>query len=467
MIKLSKNSFLLILMLLPQLGASSIIPIGNENTALYYKIGGANDFVLPPVSTIHEISLNSQVNLGIGDSCSSFNPALSILNSLNNLSGNFENIVSDIVRNATGSLMQWPMYQIAKRNPTLYALLNNKLINANKRLQLSTKSCEEVRDQIASGQNPYQGWATISINDQWKKELSLIKSDPNHRDINDSKKNIDSTSGDEGVAWVSGKNTAEGKRAGGKGQPPVNVIKDTTKAGYNAMLNRDLQSSLPAPKNEELAKYFPVPNDAVNWMVYVVGDQRITTCNDTSCKNNQGSVIGHGLRSQIMSCEEDNENCVATIRDHLANLISGNEQLSKPALERVSGGGIAMSPEVIYAIRDMDAATRGIIVNKLAGEIALHRLIDKAMIARNILTAGAQVPVISANNPAQLIIGRAITNIDNDLRSLVFESQIRKQTVSNTIGEILQYAEQQKLKAASLAPVIKSEVVMENGAVRQ
>jgi transposase-like protein len=92
---------------------------------------------------------------------------------------------------------------------------------------------------------------------------------------------------------------------------------------------------------------------------------------------------------------------------------------------------------------------------------------DKAFIAKSILSTGAQVPLIAANQPAQVIIKHAIENLDTDIRSLAFENQIRKQTISNTISETLKFQNQQQQDAMRIAPASSSTPLMENGAISE
>ncbi len=441
--------------------ASNIIPVGNDNNLLYYKIGGSNGFSLPPVSDTDSMNLNTSANLGLGFSCSAFNPALSISNSINDLKDSTENITHDIVTNATGSLIMMPLYELAKINPTLYSLLNNQLLSANHKLEVSTKSCDVDKEQIDRGENPYQDWGKIAVNDQWKKQLSFAAM--GNADINHSKKEIEAHSGDEGVAWTSGKKENDGTvHAGGKGQPPVYVIADTVKAGYNVMQNKNLDNDTTA--SGDLIRYFATPHAAIDWVTSVVGDQVITTCNDEECKKKQGSIVGHGLLPRVMSCDQDKENCVTTIRDHLGQLVSNGESQTSINLENVSAGGIAISPDAINSIRTMEPTQQSIIINKLAQEIAAQRVIDKALVARTILATGAQVPVISANHPAQILIHRAMNQLDEDIKSLAFESQIRKQMMSDTLSQVLAYSNNQQRKVLHAAPVSPTQPLMENSA---
>jgi len=449
--------------------ASNIIPVGNGNNKLYYKIGGGNDFELPPVADTSTTVLNAKTNLGTGYSCSAFNPALSIANSINDLKDSTDNLEQNVVSNATGSLVQIPMYLLAQANPTAYNLLNNSLLSAHKQLSVSTKSCEAVKEQISQGKNPYQDWGTLSVDNQWKKHLTLISS--GNEDINQVKKNIDTTSGDNGVPWVQGQSDSDSSLyAGGKSQPSIHVIADTVKAGYNTLLNRDLQSDADAPNNgtdDQLKQYFPNPKAAVDWTTNVLGDQVVTTCNDDTCKKQQGNLVGHGLLPWITSCQINPTDCVDTIRDNFGNLITGNMPITKDNLDKISADGIAVSPDVISSIQRMDTSQQKIIINKLSQEVAMQRVMDKAFIAKNILSTGAQIPVVSSNHPAQVIIGQAITNLDNDIRSLAFESQTRKATVSDTLSQTLNFSNQQQQDAMRVPAVSSSPSLMENGAMQK
>lgn len=457
--------FIILLSISSSVLASDIIPTGNANNALYYKIGGGADYALPPVEDTQTMNLGANADLSMGNTCGAFNPALSISDTLNSLKDDAENVEQAVLTNATGSLTQMPLYWLAQANPTAYNQINNWLLKADERIKVSTRSCQEVKDQIAKGQNPYKDWGTLAVGDQWKQHLSLTAN--GQEDINTAKKDVDEHAGDSGVAWVQGNKSSDGSyHAGGLNQPPVHVISDTVKAGYNALLMRDLNSTSPAPQGGELAAQFPTPNDAATWITNVVGDQTITTCNDSSCKANQGGISGRGLLPWITACGDQNKAyCTNNIRDNLANLITGQTPMTKDNLEAVSASGLVISPQVINAIRNMDSTQQGIITNKLAQEVAIQRVMDRALIARNILQTGSQVPVIAANQPAQHVVDNAIQHLDKDIQSLAFESQIRKQMMSDTVSSILNYQSSQQAAAMDVGKVNPAQPLMENSAI--
>lgn len=446
--------------------ASDVVPTGGNNNTLYYRMGGGSDFALPPVQDTHTINLNANSNLGPGYMCGAFNPALSISNSLNELKNSEDNVEQSILTNATGSLIEMPMYFLAQANPTAYNMINNALVKIHEQISLSTKSCQDVRNQITAGKNPYQDWATLSVGDQWKQHLSLTAN--GQEDINDAKTDVDQHAGNNGVSWVQGSTDSNdsGFHAGGLNQPPIHVIADTVKAGYNAMLMRDLNDSSPAPKGSDLADEFPQPSDAQAWVTNVVGDQTIAICNDPTCIKQQGGVSGRGLLPWITTCNDQNQNyCADNIRTNLVNLISGKTAITKQNLENVSASNLVISPQVITAIQNMDPTQQSIVTGKLAQEVATQKIVDRALVARNMLQTGSQVPVISSNQPAQKVVYQAIQNLDKDIQSLAFESHVRKQMMSDTLTNVLDYQTNQQGNAVGIPKVIPQQPLMENSAM--
>lgn len=459
------KKLLIITLLSTSAFASDIIPTGSSNNLLYYQIGGAQDFAMPAVQSTQTIEIDAGANLGNGFLCGSFNPALSIQNTLNDLKNDVNNIEQTVLTNATGSLVQMPMYFLAQANPTAYNLINNALINAHAAIDISTKSCQEVANQISMGQNPYHDWGTIAVNNQWKQNLSLTAS--GNADINTVNSQINQHPGDAGVTWVQGSKQSDGSfDAGGLNQPPIHVIADTVLAGFNAMLSRDLNDNDTAATGSNLANDFPSPTDAVSWITNVVGDQTITTCSEQSCTGAQSGISGRGLLPWITTCSTQNNNyCSTTILNNLTNLVTHQTPITKLNLEAVSAEGLVISPQVITAIQGMDSTSQSIMIQKLSTEIATQQVISRALIAKNLLQTGGQVPVIAANQPAQKIINQAIAHIDKDIESLSFESTVRKQMMSDTISNILNYQTNQQQNVMSVPKVNSQQPIMQNSAL--
>ncbi len=447
--------------------AETIFPLGNNNNMLYYKIGGGSDYALPPVNSTSTINLDSGANLGAGYSCGAYNPALSIANDFNNLKDSAQNIPQTILNNATGSLAEMPMYWLSQASPAAYNALNNEYLGSQNQLGLSVKSCEEAKSAIANGQDPYKSWATLSVDNEWKKSLDLTAI--GKEDINYIKSKIDKDGGNDGVQWVQGapNKSGAGYDAGGLDQPPIHVIADTVKAGYNAMLMRDLNSNDPAPVGSELANLFPTPTDAQTWITNVVGDQIVTTCHASSCTSQDGGISGIGLLPWITTCNATNQNyCAPTIQANLINLVTGKTSITKENLKAVSASGLVISPQVISAIRSMNPLQQNIVVAKLAQEVSIQKVIDRALIAWDILQTGSQVPVIASNSPAQKIIKQKLSALQKDIQSIAFDAKVRKQLMSSTVSNILNYQANQENAAMNVPKVNPTQPLVSNSAIK-
>jgi len=228
---------------------ASLIPTGND--AFYYKLGGGQAIPIPAFIDQQSLPLDVKGELGLGYNCGVFNPIASIMHSLNgeHLKNSFMNIKAQIIQNATSAILEWPMYEISRANPSLYNLMTNNIFGAKDDVSLSTKSCQVMQNEIAQGKNPYHDWGQISVGNDWKHYMSFDNGNflananaslPNGldpTDINEVKDQVNKDNGKNGVSWVNGVNTGRsGLYAGGEDQPPILVLNDTAIAGYNVII---------------------------------------------------------------------------------------------------------------------------------------------------------------------------------------------------------------------------------------
>ena len=131
----------------------------------------------------------------------------------------------------------------------------------------------------------------------------------------------------------------------------------------------------------------------------------------------------------------------------------------------VSADDLVISPTVIRTIQGMESSQQGMIIHKLAQEIAMQRIMEKALMARDILQAGRQAPAIAINRPAQFILQDKMTTLDSELRSLSFESQMRKQMMSDTLLQVMNYANTQQGQVFGVGQINNTQPFIENGAI--
>lgn len=471
--------------LIPCANASLIIPTDTASP-FYYQLGGGRDVSLPPIEESTPINLDASLSIRPGYQCGVFNPAISLKSTLNQLHDALKSAEKAAVQNATAAIAEFPMYELARANPTLYNILNNNLLHAHEKITLATKSCEQMQSEIASGHNPYKEWATLAVGHQWEKHISLAldKEDTSMKDADNSpasithaKADIDAHVGEAGVPWVQGKADPGSNQtfAGGKSQPSIRILHDTVVAGYKALQPDD--GSVPAG---HLVQVWPTSDQAADWVTHVLGDQTISTCNSTDCV--KASTVGHGLLPLLTQCaskekETDvpqavNEDkhavespCAQQLATQLWALIRGQSDISKDTLSALSTPGLAISPVVITALQSLAPVPQALLVDKLSQAIALQRLIDKALLARRLLLTGAQVPLIASNAPARRAVVDAIHRLEKDVDALLWEKHIRTQTLATPLQQLLQYTAAQR-HAVTPALLSAPHKALHNGAIQ-
>jgi integrating conjugative element protein (TIGR03755 family) len=161
----------------------------------------------------------------------------------------------------------------------------------------------------------------------------------------------------------------------------------------------------------------------------VVGENIVTT-GDTCRKD---SIPGTGLLPKLYTES-------AAVTTELANLVSGATPPTLANLELVTAPGVAVTRQVVEAIREMPATEQGLIIGRLVSEISTARIVEKALYARRLLLSGRQVPEVYATEVARQHADTAIAELDQEIESLLFETRVRREVVSDTVTVLLERA---------------------------
>lgn len=388
-----------------------------EDSLWYYEIGGAEPVSAPANPSVTSVTLGGSAQLGLGYSCGKFDPVLAVSNTLNDIKSGVDDMMNAMTAAASSAIAALPALILQRANPGLYDLFQNALLKAEETMQLATKSCEQMEAEIAKGKNPYADLIALSKGNDWKAQMGI-----GGNDAVTAKESVEAANGDNGVPWIGG-------QAGGAGQPLLRFTGDIVQAGYNINLNRPIDSTAPAASDTRLAEVWPNPTAARDWVVDVVGENIVTTC-DTCRKD---SVPGTGLLPKLYSES-------TTVTTELANLVSGATSPTLANLELVTAPGVAVTRQVIEAIREMPATEQGLIIGRLVSEISTARTVEKALYARRLLLSGRQVPEVYATEVAREHADTAIAELDQEIESLLFETRVRREVVSDTITVLLQRA---------------------------
>ncbi|BFM18947.1 integrating conjugative element protein (plasmid) [Maricurvus nonylphenolicus] len=388
-------------------------PAPSNDSLFYYKIGGGRDIAIPPslnITTI-DLSLNGSVS---ALSCSGFDPMVAIENSLDNIRNGVDNAVNALELAASAAIANLPGYILQKANPGLYDLFQNALLRANEAFSLATKSCERIQYEIANGTNPYAEWVTVSWGDSWKRSLGVGSAN-----IHDAVDDAEDAHND-GIEWVGG------IRRGGQNQAPIRVLTDVASAGLNILSERPPESTANLPSSAPLASHFAGPNAVDEWVNNVLGEVEIGICD--GC--NKGARSGKGLIPYIEQTTED-------ILPLLVNLITGTTRPTRDNLEAVEAPGVAITLQVIQAIRQLPSQERSIVLHKLSQEVAEARVMEEAMIIRRLLLAGRKEGYIAANRIAQREVATALDELESEIQNVIFEKDARDKFVTSTVVELL------------------------------
>jgi len=390
-----------------------------EDSLWYYQIGGAQPVSAPANPSVVSVTLGGSAQLGRGYSCGKFDPVRAVTHTLNDIRRGVDDMMNAMTTAASSAIAALPALILQRANPGLYDLFQNALLRAEETLQVATKSCEQMEAEIARGKNPYADIITISKGNDWKTQMGIRRND-----AVSAKASVETANGRNGVPWIGG-------QAGGVGQPVLRFTGDIVQAGYNINMNRPITATaaVPAASATRLSEIWRTPTAARNWVVDVVGENIVTTCD--SCRKD--SVPGTGLLPKLYSES-------AAVTTELANLVSGATPPTLDNLGLVTAPGVAVTRQVVEAIREMPATEQGLIIGRLVSEISTARTVEKALYARRLLLSGRQVPEVYATEVARQHADTAMAELDREIESLLFETRARREVVSDTVTVLLERA---------------------------
>jgi integrating conjugative element protein (TIGR03755 family) len=388
-----------------------------EDSLWYYQIGGAEPVSVPANPDITSFTLGGSAQLSLGYSCAAFDPVVAVTNTLNDIGSGVDDLMNAMTAAATSAIAALPALILQRANPGLYDLFQNALLKAEETMQIATKSCEAMEAEIARGKNPYADLVTLSKGNDWKLQMGI-----GGNDVVTAKEAVEATNGNNGIPWIGG-------QAGGAGQPELRFTGDVVEAGYNIQLNRPVVTSGPASAATRLGEIWPSPTDARDWAVDVVGDNIVTTCD--SCPKD--SIPGTGLLPKLFQ-EAD------AVTVELQGLVSGTTPPTLQNLATITAPGVAITRQVIEAVRSMPASEQGLIVGRLVAEISTARTVEKALFTRRLLLSGRQVPEVYATDVARVHVDTSIAELDREIDNLLFETRVRREVVSDTAVTLLQRA---------------------------
>lgn len=394
-----------------------------RNSSLYYRMGGA----LPGGAANYRgqvaHNLGFGVNARLNYSCGKFDIGLSWSNIMNNIASLGQTITGAI----QAGIAALPMYVLQRAQPGLYQLFQNYSQKIDLLTSSSLKTCEEMEAMIKAGKDPYEDWIKMAKGDGWK--LKAQASGDIYQAKIDINKNEEANKA--GIPWVFG------TRAGGVNGKPIEPIRDLSVAGYNATINKPITASSStdysasvAEKNSRLVRAFKSPDVMAKWATEVLGDQKVFTCSQNDCPQPTTVVTASGLGPKF-------EAEVDAVLPKLQNLATPSNTATYSDLAEISAPGFAVSPQLLDAVRRLPPETRAMAVTRLGQEMAMHRVIDKALVARGVLLTGLTLPEVTAAGDALRNTQESIDRLTKYIDDLMYEAKVRKELTSNTAISIM------------------------------
>lgn len=396
-----------------------------------------------------------------------------VSNQLNGVTNGFQNMMSNVVSNATGAVASLPAMIIQRSNPALYDLLTNGVLQGRLDFDKSKLSCQRMSEQLADATLGGQ-MQQAAMAENWR---GIAASNP---DAVSAQETAEAQAGDAGRTWVGG------QKRGGHGQQPIRVVEDTSKAGYNLLHGRTDTTSNQSVSGggggwgsvaissgdwiggggisggngsggsgDEcqggMCTVWSSPDEAAEWTKKIVGDTEIQTCD--GCEKSQ-SIAGTGL---IRELEDEQQ----AIHERLVDMLNGGEITQAKLNDISAGNGLAVSRGVIEAMRSDPQGP--LLAQRLASEMALARTLTKAMWARRTLIAGSSDPGIENNQAGMSALDRKVDAFNRDIELLQSEMEIRQSLASNAAMQALRRAANRAAGASPDETTLPAPVLDERG----
>lgn len=396
----------------PTIGTSGSV-LGDD---VLYTIGGGSAVAMSPTSDMQSLG----VGLGWNNNliCGNLSLSNTLQNQLNGVTNGFQTIMSQVIQNATSAVASLPALIIQRADPGLYNLLTNGILQARLDFDRSKATCRAMANKMADLAGGTLGWDQLAQGQALKAAVS------NTQDAVAATQQAESQRGNAGVPWVGGSN------AGGAGQAPIKVVGDVTRAGYNLLNGRavtDTSSIDTGTCGDRLTcTTWTSPDAAATWATRVLGEQAEQTCDN--CTSTQ-TTPGVGLTPLI---QEEYDTKLKALRD----LISGTSATTPDNLQAAGSDALPITRGVVEALRDEPDQT--VLTQRLASEVALSSVLEKALLLQRTLLTGSKEPNVAANQLAQQAIGQDNDTLEREITNLKTELDLRRELAGNATAWILE-----------------------------
>ncbi|MFJ4443329.1 integrating conjugative element protein [Pseudomonas sp. NPDC089422] len=376
-----------------------------------YSIGGGSAVSMSGAADMRSIGVGVGWNSNL--ICGNMDLSATLQNQLNGVTNGFRSIMSSVIQNATSAVASLPAMIIQRADPALYNLLSNGILQARLDFDRSKSSCQAMANRMADMAGAQLGW------DQLAQGQALSQSTAGRNtDAVAAIEQSEKERGNSGVPWVGG------QQAGGRGQVPIKLISDVSRAGYNLLNGRGVsdRSSIGRDScgNRLSCQTWNSPQAAEDFATRVLGEREQSTCD--GCIKTQ-TTAGVGLTPLIQ--EEYEQKLKA-----LQALVSGDIETTPEQLAEAGSQSLPITRGVIEALRDEPDSN--LLTQRLASEVALASVLEKALLLQRTLLTGRKEPNVAINDLAQQAISTESDTLAQEINTLKSELELRRTLAGNS-----------------------------------
>lgn len=158
----------------------------------------------------------------------------------------------------------------------------------------------------------------------------------------------------------------------------------------------------------------------------MLGEQEQRTCD--GCTPTQ-TTPGTGLTPLI---QEEYDAKLQALQD----LITGAKPTSPDNLEAAGSSALPVTRGVIEALRD--EPDQDLLAKRLASEVALSSVLEKALLLQRTLITGSKEPNVAANQLAQQAVSHEGDTLEQEIGNLKTELELRRELAGNSPTRILE-----------------------------
>jgi len=419
-----------------QIGNGTVSTSGSViSDNVLYSIGGGRAVSMSGAGNMQSIGVGVGWNSNL--ICGDMSLSTTLQNQLNGITNGFQNIMSNVIQNATSAVASLPALIIQRADPGLYNLLTNGVLQARLDFDRSKLTCRAMGERMADIAGGQVGWDRLSEGMALK---DVVRS--GNTDAVAAVEKAEKSRGNNGVPWVGGSN------AGGSGQRSIKVVSDVTRAGYNLLSSRGATetSSISASVcgDRQTCRVWSSPQAAASWATRVLGEREQRTCEQ--CTKTQ-TTPGVGLTPMIQ------EEYVIKVKA-LQALVSGAKPTTLANLEEAGSASLPITRGVIEALRD--EPDQDLLGQRLASEVALTSVLEKALLLQRTLLAGKKEPNVSANDLAVQAVDQESAALAQEINNLKTELELRRMLAANSPMTII---ERHGARAAGSRAVYEGDTV--------